>query len=219
MTTPGALRIKLAASPGERRAVFATRHRVFVEEEGYFAPTPTRTLVDLYDAVGTSANLCALVDGRVVGAVRTTLDSEAGLPADDAYDFRRLEPPSARLGSCGRMCVLRAFRDDSRVIRGLLRMAMHWAVAHDCTHLCGTVNPPALDLVQRIGFRPVDDVFATFDGRMSVPVWLDVDHLAPDYAVYVRRQPRGREASCFDRWIDDNGDPALMDPPMSLLRG
>lgn len=199
-----ALRIHIARRPGALRALFEGRHRVFVDEEGYLPRESSGAIVDLYDALGTTANFCATVDGAVVGGVRVTLDSDAGIPADDAFDFDR--PSGARVGACGRMFVTRAHRDDARVIVGLLQMSMYWAVQQRCTHLYGIVNPPALDLVRRIGFRAVGPRFTTQDGLLSVPVALDVTQLAPDYAAFVRRQDVGRTVEDFERWFFRPGE-------------
>ena len=193
--------IRVARSAADLRALFEVRHRVFVDEERVRPPTRRGAIVDLYDALPTTANLCALVGGEVVGGVRVTIDSPAGLPADDEHDFRAGLPKDARLGSCGQMCLRQRCRDDPRSIVGLLRMCAYWAVLHGCTHLCGIVNPTALELVQRMGFEAVGATFRGTEGLPSVPVLLDVEEMAADYVDFAQRQGVGLWMEEFERWL------------------
>ncbi|MEM6929706.1 MAG: hypothetical protein AAF602_22395, partial [Myxococcota bacterium] len=152
------IRIKIATTPGELRRLFEVRHRIYVDEERVMAPRGG-AVVDLYDPLPTTANLVAMIEDTVVGGIRITLDSDAGLPADDFFDFRQHLPPDSRLASCGMMCLLRDTRDNPRLTGSLLKMCMYWAMLHHRTHLYGPVNPAALHVVERIGFRPIGERF------------------------------------------------------------
>ncbi len=198
--------IQVARSPDALRSLFELRHRVYVDQEGVLEPTRSGAVVDLYDALPTTTNLCAVVEDEVVGGVRITLDSHAGLPADDFFDFRAHLPDAARLASCGMMCLTRDRRDHPRIIVSLLRMCMYWAVLNGRTHLCGPVSPAALRLVQRIGFEPIGEPFTSAEGLPSVPVAMDIEQLAPDFVEFVQRQEVGLWMENFERWLFEPGD-------------
>ncbi len=200
------LSIQPAREPEELRALFVTRHQVFAVEEAFLPSHASGAIVDLYDALPTTTNLCAKVHGQVVGGVRVTRDGEGGLPADDFWDFRTSLSESARLASYGRMCVLRSHRDDPRIILNLLRLSMLWAVLHERTHLCGVVNPPALALVERMGFRPVGPEFRSPEGLPSIPVAMSIDAMAPDYMAFCRRQRPGLWLEALERRLYGPGE-------------
>ncbi|MEN0065321.1 MAG: cyclic nucleotide-binding domain-containing protein [Myxococcota bacterium] len=203
------IRIKVAQAPADLRALFAVRHRVFVEEEGYMPPARGGEIVDVYDTLPTTANLCAIVDGEVAGGIRITLDSDAGVPADDFFDFRAHMPGDARVASCGMMCLRRENRDNPRLIVSLLRMCMYWGVLNHRTHLCGPVNPKAVGLIQRIGFRPVGEPFVSDEGLPSVPVVMDLAEMAEDYVTFTERQDVGLWMENFERVLFEPGEPLV----------
>jgi len=200
------IRIQMAQTAGELRSLYEVRHRVFVEEEGYMVAGRLAAVADLYDSLPTTANLCAWVDGTLAGGVRITLDSEAGLPADDFFDFRSHLPFDAMVASCGMMCLTRGTRSNSRVIVSLLKMCMYWAVLNGVTHLYGPVNPKALGLVQRIGFQPVAEPFQSAEGLPSVPVVMDIERMARDYVEFTQRQGVGLWMENFVRQLYEIGD-------------
>ena len=204
------IRIQMAQTAGELRSLYETRHRVFVEEEQVMAATRLAAIVDLYDSLPTTANLCAFVDETLVGGVRITLDSEAGLPADDFFDFRGHLPKEATVASCGMMCLTRSTRDNARLIVSLLKMCMYWAVLNDVTHLYGPVNPKALGLVERIGFEPISEPFVSVDGLPSVPVVMDIQRMASDYVEFAQRQGVGLWMENFVRLLYEPGDVVMV---------
>src|SRR5690348_877253 len=71
----------------ELDAVFALRHRVYVEEERYFARRRGARIADRFDAFPTTLHVLAFVDGVVAGSLRVTEPSCAGHPADEFFDF------------------------------------------------------------------------------------------------------------------------------------
>ncbi|MEM6931923.1 MAG: GNAT family N-acyltransferase, partial [Myxococcota bacterium] len=135
------VRIKLAEAPLEVHDILRVRHDVFVEEEGYLPPQDAGLLVDHYDALPTTTNLVATVDGNVVGGMRLTLSSDAGMPTDAVFDFTTVTPLDACLAAGGMLCVRREARMVDRLVTGLLQMIMYRAWASGCTHICGAMNP------------------------------------------------------------------------------
>lgn len=203
------IRLKVAQTPLELRSLFEARYRVFVEEEGYMTPNSARAIVDLYDPLPTTANFCALVEGEVVGGIRITLDSEAGVPADDFFPFRNHLPDGSRIASCGMMCLTRESRHDRRLIVGLLRMCMYWAILNERTWLYGPVNPDALGLVERVGFSALGAPFEGPGQLPSVPVAMDIEAMAPDYVEFVNRQDVGLWMENFERQLYQPGEPVV----------
>ena len=83
------IRIKLAEAPEEIDAALRLRHKVFVEHDQKFAPTPDKRLYDRFDCCSTSVVFIAIVDGQVVGTARLNRDDNTlGFPADEYFDFR-----------------------------------------------------------------------------------------------------------------------------------
>lgn len=199
------VRVKLATRPGELRDLFRVRHEVFVEEEGYLEPQGGR-IVDFYDALPTTSNLVAVVDGEVVGGFRITLDSEAGMPSDGAFDFREVLPGHATLASGSMLCVKRDSRIVGRLVKGLFRMLFYRAHAIGCTHLCGPLNPRIRGLVEQIGMKAVADEFVDSKGLPTVPMVADLSHLSRDFDDFVKRQDVGLWLDTFERAFFEDGE-------------
>ena len=85
------VRIRLARTTDELDQVFALRHRVMVDEEGYMPAQPDGRLADRFDAYPTTANVIALVDGR---SSAPSASSSARRPA------RRRTSSSTSVPSC-----------------------------------------------------------------------------------------------------------------------
>ena len=92
-----AFEIIAANTPAHLDGIFQIRHKVYCEEEGYIAPRDNGRLIDRFDTFPTTTNLAVLYEGRVVGGMRLTLDSEIGIPEDDYYDFRRHIPRDSHI--------------------------------------------------------------------------------------------------------------------------
>ena len=174
------IKISLADEPQEIDAVLKLRHTVFSEEEELFSATSDHRVMDRYDTFSTSKNLIAVSDGAVIGSMRLTLDSEAGIPADEYYDFRRLLPEYARILNCGMYCVTKPFR-GAKIAIGLNLMASYFGVSNDVTHVVAPINPVIAKLVGRIGFKPVDEIqYDPAHGVEFLPMVLDIRELT-DY--------------------------------------
>ncbi len=204
------LRVKPATTPGEIRDLLRVRHQVFVREDG-FLPEQGGVIVDLYDALPSTVNLVAVVDGGVSGGIRITKDSEAGMPADAFFDFRAVLPSGAQLASCSMMCLLRSTRYNTRLLVGMLRMSVYWARAKRLSHLCGPVNPAAQALLTRVGFAPVGEPFEGPSGLPSVPMAMDLSRMSPDYLAFVERQDVGLWMDSFERAFFETGEAIVVE--------
>lgn len=194
------IRVKLASTPEEVRALLEVRHTVFVEEEGYLAPQGG-AIVDLYDPLPTTVNLVALSGGAVGGGLRITVDSAAGMPADQFFDYRSVLPPDARAASCSMLCLRRSVRGQSggRIIMGMLQMCIYWCHARGLTHLCCPINPRIARLMKPIGLEPVGEEFTDGKGLPTLPMLLDMAKLGRSYADFVERQDVGLWMDSFER--------------------
>ena len=199
------VRVKLATQPTECLDVLRVRHEVFVEEQGYMEPQGG-TIVDVYDTFPTTSNLVAVIDGKVVGGSRITIDSAAGMPSDAAFDFRAVLPQDARLASGSMLCVKQSGRTRGRLVQGLLRMKFYRAYAFGCTHLCGPMNPRIRSLVEHIGMVAVGEEFVDPKGLPTVPMVADLSRLSPDFQSFVQRQDVGAWLDTFERAFFEDGE-------------
>ncbi|MBX2799711.1 MAG: cyclic nucleotide-binding domain-containing protein [Myxococcales bacterium] len=201
-------RVKLAASPSEIRSLMEVRHTVFVEEEGYLPPQHGGAIADLFDALPTTANLVALTDGEVGGGLRITLDSPAGMPADDFFDFRAVLDPGAEAASCSMLCMKRSAR-GARLLLGMMQMCIYWASVRQVSHLCAPMNPKACSLVEPIGFARVGEPFVDAKGLPTVPMVLDMAELSADFVRFNQRQDVGLWMDSFERAFFEPGQPIV----------
>ncbi|MEO1231695.1 MAG: cyclic nucleotide-binding domain-containing protein [Myxococcota bacterium] len=199
------IRVKVASSPAEIRALLEVRHRVFVDEEGYM-PSQGGAIVDLFDALPTTRNLLAVSAGEVCGGLRVTLDSEAGMPADRFFDYRAILPEGARPASASMLCLRKSVRGPRRLISGMLQMCVYWAHARGLTHLCCPINPRVAPLMKPIGLEPVGDEFVDAKGLPTLPMVLDMSNLGPRYADFVHRQDVGLWLDSFERAFFQAGE-------------
>ncbi|MBB1489054.1 N-acyl amino acid synthase FeeM domain-containing protein [Oceanospirillum sediminis] len=159
------VKITMARTPAETDAVLKLRHQVFSEEEGLFDPLPDKRVLDRFDAFSTTRNLIAVSEGEVVGSLRVTMDSDAGIPADEYYDFRRFLPEDAAVMNCSLYCVTTPFR-GARIALGLMLMAAYYAMTRNVTHVVAPINPAIAKLLKRVGFKMLDE--EQFDEHMGV---------------------------------------------------
>jgi len=201
------VRIKIARTIREIDELFRLRHRVFVEEEGYFVPRPEVRVADRFDAYPTTTNLVALVDGRVVGAVRVVAHSEAGLPTDEFFDSRQLVPDGiAGLCSGSMLCVERGQRETPRLVFALLGMAYHWARCNGMTHMLGAVNPDVESFFIRAGGRRIAEPVRNVDlGLAAVPMVIDLDELPGGFPAFLEHQRSAPYPENFDREFLEQG--------------
>lgn len=183
------MRVKLARTASELDALVRLRHDRLVEARGRPAH-PDRTLVDARDALPTTRNFVAVVDGDVRGGVRV-LPGTSGPCGPLLTGVLR---PDSRPACCDRLC---AQADDPVLITGLLRMAVHWASLAGHSHLCGTVQPELVALAEPVGF-----VSLAPEG----PMVLDLTAPGASVADFLRRQDVGLWADSLERAFFAPGD-------------
>lgn len=137
----------------EKEGVYRNRHIVFVEEEGHMPPRPDRRLVDAYDALPTTVNAFARVDGRIIGSLRFTRAGRDGMPASAFFDFTpHLPADIARVGCCSQSCIQRAYRGRT-ITFYLFALGYNWCVKQGLTHVICVINPTIRAFVNRQGYR------------------------------------------------------------------
>ncbi len=189
------VRIRLARTTDELDQVFALRHRVLVEEEGYLPAQPDSRLADRFDAYPTTANVIALVDDRVVGAVRLVERTPAGTSADEFFDFRPYLPPDARDVAGGMLVLERAHRSTPRLVFAMLGMGYYWAIGRGATHIIAPANPERRAALLRSGYRAVADEFLDEHKALpTLPMILALDDLEDRALAFLRRQR-------IDHWL------------------
>ena len=203
------VRVKLATTPEDIRAVLRVRHRVSTsaaadpETGGDEIESTDEALVDVFDALPTTTQVIAVQHGQVIGGIRVTRDSLAGMPTDRYFDFRARLPAGAPVATCS-MLRLEAGRPDAiAVTRGMIRMCVFWAAARGLTYLCAAVGEDTFALLQRFGFDPVGQPTEGPDGSTKYFLILDIAKNGQDYADFVQRPDAklwmdGYERAFFD---------------------
>ncbi|WKE66331.1 GNAT family N-acetyltransferase [Gallaecimonas kandeliae] len=202
--------IKTADSPELLDEIYRLRHRVFCEEEGCMEATADGRIQDRFDASPFSHQLVVLVGGKVVGAMRITEDSPAGMPADDYFPFRALVPQGSILVSGGMLCIERAFRGPRTAI-GLTLMSTYLAVSKGMDHIAAPINPAAARFFKRIGFRQLGE--ATFAPHMKgpfLPMLLARDELNDFVKGFIRLNERHNPLGSTECHFYTDGDPIAL---------
>jgi N-acyl-L-homoserine lactone synthetase len=206
-----AARIKVATTPAEIDGVFRLRHKVFVEEEGYMEGRPDRRILDRFDAFPTTGNVIAVVEGRVVGSMRITEDSEAGTSADTFFDFRPHLPPSAgKVGAASQICVERECRKTPGLTFTLMGMAYYLARSRGLSHLKAVANPDVQPMFLGTGWKAVAPQFFHEGYRLRcIPMLLDLENLSDRFLSFVRQQSTEHVLQTFQRQFHSAGETIL----------
>ncbi len=140
---------KVAESSEDKETVFKLRHRVFVEQERRF-PHQTPYILDMFDSFDETLNIIAFKDAEPIGTIRVVMDSPAGFPADEHFDFRPfIKDLEGRCACFGWLCVLKEFRSYPGLLIGLFKMAVHSMRKMGARHVVATLHPPLMRLLQR----------------------------------------------------------------------
>jgi N-acyl-L-homoserine lactone synthetase len=202
------IRVKIATTPMELDGLFQARHRVFVEEDGYFKATPNKRIFDQFDAFPTTANFIAMVNKQVVGGLRITERSGVGTPTDDFFDFAPYLPPgTVKTASASMLCVQQDYRNLYRLLFVLISMATYWAISRKISHIVAAINPLITRVVRSVGFQPVASAFRDNKHDVDVlPMLLDLNDTRGHFREMARFQGFHSSLSTFDREIYRTGE-------------
>ena len=181
--------IKYAEGTDEIDGIFRTRHKVYVEEEGYMAAQPDGRVYDRFDAYPTTVNIIAVDDGRVIGGVRFCAPSTAGTPTDAFFDRAAYLPENTKGGSGSMLCVERAYRRIPELAFSIMGMGFRWVRKQGLSFIIGAANPDAQKFLWRLGFQPL--AHARYDEHkrlLFIPVMLSMDNLSTKILAFLERQ-------------------------------
>jgi N-acyl-L-homoserine lactone synthetase len=198
--------IKYGETTDEIDGIFRTRHKVYVEEEGYMAAQPDGRVYDRFDAYPTTVNVIAVDDGRVVGGARFCVASTAGTPTDAFFDVAAYLPEHRKSGSGSMLCVERAYRRIPELAFSIMGMGFRWAREQGLSYIIGAANPDAQKFLARLGFQPLAQ--ARYDQHkrlLFIPVLLSMDNLSTKILAFLERQ---RSDQC---WVPAGNKPATSD--------
>ncbi|NOQ34483.1 MAG: cyclic nucleotide-binding domain-containing protein [Methylococcaceae bacterium] len=182
------IKVMAAISPEALDTVFKLRHEVFVEQGAYFAPREDKRLVDRFDAFDTSVNFMAFVDDIPIGALRLTINSCVGIPADDFYNFHQHIPIEETLViSVGQFCIKDKYRGNLPILNSLMMMAFYWAISKQGTHIVAPFNPPLQALMRRCGFKKVSEIIDVH-GVNILPMAIDLKKVRDSFTIFSQKQ-------------------------------
>ena len=172
------VRIKVAQSAKEMADVFHLRYRVFVGDEGILeglASRKSEAIFDHYDALPLVANIIAYNGNEPIGTIRINLDTGAGLPSDDLYDFSEYRNKTEeqwakshsnnqtlRFGSAGMLAIHHGWRNRRDVILALFKMGAGIGKDWGCSHIIATPIANTAAMYTRLGFK-----------ALGAPRWID----------------------------------------------
>ncbi len=202
------IRVKIAKTPMELDNLFQTRHKVFVEEEGYFQERPNKRIFDQFDTFPTTANFIAIVNKQVVGGLRFTERSAVGTPSDDFFDFSPYLPDEATKTASGSMlCFQKEYRNVYRLLFVLICMGVYWALSRKLSHIVAAINPLVERVVRSVGFKPVNSVFHDDKHGIDVlPMLLDLSKLKDTFLEMAGFQGFHGSLRTFDRELYRAGE-------------
>jgi N-acyl-L-homoserine lactone synthetase len=201
------VRIKIAQTAKELDALFALRHRVFVEE-GYMAPTHDGRITDRFDAFPTTANIIALVEGEVIGGVRYMRRCEVGSSVEEFFDPTSFAPPGARLAVGSLLVLDPRFRGVPRITFNMAAMGFYWGKSEGLTHIIGVVNPDREEGFLKSGFQRLGPTIASRRiQKVAVqPMIADINALGDRFMAFLVRQDVAHWLHSFEREFHSAGE-------------
>jgi hypothetical protein len=145
--------VRPTRDPGELDAVHRLTHDAFLER-GYCRPQPDGRLRHhpALDLARETTVFVAVADGVVVGTNSLTLDGPGGLPMD--RDFRvechRVRAEGRVLAASWRLATHRTYRDQSFLVKELIRVTTVFGVRSSVETCLFTFNPRHERVYQRL---------------------------------------------------------------------
>lgn len=179
--------INLAENENHISQALRVRHTVFCEEEKLFPETPSKMILDEYDAFPSSKMFVVRDGDTVVGSVRVTIDNPHGLPADHYFDFREHFDDTSKIMNISMFCVTKPYR-SAALSTGLLLMCAYYAVAHEVDHIIAPLNPPIARMIMRLGATSLtpEPIALESSGLKFLPVALDTKNLNEFFLNFAR---------------------------------
>ena len=161
------IRIKVATTAKELNDVYQLRYQVYVEEEGRFEGVESDIILDQFDALPNIVNVIAYEGDIPVGTMRTNLDSDILLPADETYDFseyRNLANVEAKAQglknalfiSSGMLAIAKKWRNRRDVFRAMFKLSCDVANSWGATHIIVTASIASHSIYRRLGFTELE---------------------------------------------------------------
>lgn len=195
------LKFKIAKSPADLDRVFRLRHKILVEEENVFPPSPDGRLVDRFDAFPTSTSLLAEFQGTPIGTLRLTIGAECGLTSDDIFDYKPCLPVGElRVVSETMLCLDPAFRKNPKLLSGLFLLGYYWSVKNGVSHVLAPFPTDVAKHVMGLGCKlAAPECHARSTHQLILPLILVVDECKDFFIEYVRRQEIHEYLESFER--------------------
>lgn len=195
------IKIKLAKTPQEIDGIFKARYQVFCKEEGKFPERHDERVFDHFDALPTTCNIAAVVNEQVVGGMRITEDSNAGLPSSHYFDFSPYIPnEGAKIASTSMFCLQRDYRSMRKIAFMILCMSCYWGIRRGITHVVAPINPAIEPIIRMVGFKRVSDIVThSASGMEILPMVLSIDNMQDKFLEFAKHQRMDDWLESFDR--------------------
>ncbi|MCD4743193.1 MAG: ThiF family adenylyltransferase [Desulfobacteraceae bacterium] len=180
------IQFKQITNTNDLISVYKLRKQVFVDEEDRFSFSLDH-IVDQYDSFEETLNFGAIINDKIIAAVRVTMDSQAGLPVDmyptvDAFKKQL----TGRCVNIGWLCCTKSHRHKTGILKTLVKHAVYEAQKKGGRHLLSVIHPPAYDLfhscfgVKKIGREFLDENLNVQMIPVHAPVNDILNHLNAD---------------------------------------
>lgn len=195
------LKFKIARSPEDLDRVFKLRHKILVEGENVFPPSPDGRLVDRFDAYPTSTNILALSSGEPVGSLRLTVGAECGFASDDVFDYKPVLPVDRHgVVSETMLCLDPRLRKNPKLLSGLFLLGFYWSVKNGVSHVLAPFPTDVAKHVQGLGCKlAAPECHALATHQLILPLVLAVSECKDFFLEYVRRQEMHQHLESFER--------------------
>lgn len=199
--------INLAENESHISQALRVRHTVFCEEEKLFPETPSKMMLDEYDAFPSSKIFVARHGDTVVGTVRVTLDNTQGLPADHYFDFREHCKDDSKVMSVSMFCVIKPYR-RAALSTGLLLMCVYYAMGNDVDFIIAPLNPAIAKMIIRLGATSLtSEPIALVGSDLKVlPVVFDMKNLNELFLNFARNNMSYNMIRSFHCMYFDKGE-------------
>jgi N-acyl-L-homoserine lactone synthetase len=201
------VRIRLARTSEELDQVFRLRQRVMVHEKQWMPAHADGRLCDRFDAFPTTANVIAVADRSVIGAVRFMMRTSVGAPTDEFFDFAPYVGDRTHEAAGGMLVLAPAYRGRRRVASSMIWMGYVWALENGASHMVAVANPRVAEAFLRDGWQKVAPVFRHAESGLDVmPLILTFKALDERASTFVRHQQFEHYLHAFERQFHLEGE-------------